>query len=99
MSFISTEQACTNAEEEIPDFDFDGTAAASRAAWNDVLKRVQVGTNNVDDETVVLLYSSVSVLVHLRSVHRLNRVYSCTGRTYLQQIVRLYQPEWLHLPK
>ncbi|TFK31528.1 glycoside hydrolase family 92 protein [Crucibulum laeve] len=59
VSFISSDQACTNAQEEIPDFDFDKVHAASRGLWNDVLGRVQVGTANVDMETVQLLYSSI----------------------------------------
>ncbi|KAI0634493.1 glycoside hydrolase family 92 protein [Trametes polyzona] len=59
MSFISTEQACKNAESEIPDFDFDGTRAAARAEWNELLGRIQVDTENVDDDTVELFYSSL----------------------------------------
>lgn len=60
VSFISTDQACANAEEEIPDFDFDGTVAASQAQWAELLGRVQVDTKGVDNETVELFYSSVS---------------------------------------
>ncbi|KAH9846718.1 glycoside hydrolase family 92 protein [Lenzites betulinus] len=59
MSFISTDQACKNAESEIPSFDFDGTRAAARAEWNELLGRVQVETEGVDDTTVELFYSSL----------------------------------------
>ena len=59
MSFISTDQACANAEEEIADFDFEGTRAAARAEWNDLLGRVQVETDGVDDDTIELFYSSL----------------------------------------
>ncbi|KAI9068178.1 glycoside hydrolase family 92 protein [Trametes sanguinea] len=59
VSFISTDQACANAEAEIPTFDFDGTRSAARAAWNDLLGRVQVETDGVDDDTVTLFYSSL----------------------------------------
>jgi putative alpha-1,2-mannosidase len=59
VSFISTEQACANAEEESPDFDFDGAHAASRAAWNELLGRIQVNSTGVAAETVELLYSSI----------------------------------------
>lgn len=59
VSFISAEQACSNAEEEIPTFDFDGVQASARAQWNDILGRIQVDTENVDSETVSLLYSSL----------------------------------------
>ena len=61
VSFISTDQACANAESEIPDFDFDGTVSASQAQWRDILSRVQVNTTGVDDDTVELLYSSVGL--------------------------------------
>lgn len=59
MSFISTDQACQNAESEIPSFDFEGTRAAVRAEWNELLGRVQVETQGVDDDTVELFYSSL----------------------------------------
>ncbi|KAH7915153.1 glycoside hydrolase family 92 protein [Hygrophoropsis aurantiaca] len=59
VSFISSEQACYNAESEIPDFDFDGTWEKSRTAWNELLGRVQIDTRGVDDDTVKLLYSSL----------------------------------------
>ncbi|KAI0365413.1 glycoside hydrolase family 92 protein [Pilatotrama ljubarskyi] len=59
VSFISPEQACSNAEQEIPDFDFDGVRSASRAQWSELLGRVQVDTSNVDPEIVDLFYSSM----------------------------------------
>ncbi|KAK2466575.1 hypothetical protein APHAL10511_001437 [Amanita phalloides] len=59
MSFMTSEQACANAEAEIPDFGFDRVHKASRAQWNDVLGRVQVGTTGVSRETVQLFYSSL----------------------------------------
>lgn len=58
VSFISSEQACANAEEEIPDFDFERVRSASRSQWNELLGRVQVDTTNVDPEIVDLFYSS-----------------------------------------
>lgn len=59
ISFISTEQACANAEEEIPTFDFDGVQAAARAEWNELLGRIQVDPTGVDNDTVSLFYSSL----------------------------------------
>jgi predicted alpha-1,2-mannosidase len=59
VSFISSEQACSNAEEEIPDFDFDGVHTAARAEWNELLGRVQVDTTNVTTETLQLFYSAL----------------------------------------
>lgn len=60
VSFISTDQACSNAESEIPDFDFEATLASSQAQWRDILQRVHVKDDNVDADIVELLYSSVS---------------------------------------
>ncbi|KAJ8488173.1 hypothetical protein ONZ45_g14058 [Pleurotus djamor] len=59
VSLISAEQACTNAEEEIPDFNFEGVQSDARQAWNDVLGRIQVDTTGVPRETVELFYSSL----------------------------------------
>ncbi|KAI0708317.1 glycoside hydrolase family 92 protein [Earliella scabrosa] len=59
MSFISTDQACRNVEQEIPDFDFEGVRKAARDEWNELLGRIQVGTEGVDDDTVELFYSSL----------------------------------------
>lgn len=61
VSFISSAQACQNAQEEIPDFNFDSVHAANRAQWNDLLGRIQVDTTNVNLETTQLFYSSVSL--------------------------------------
>ncbi|KAI0672074.1 glycoside hydrolase family 92 protein [Trametes maxima] len=59
VSFISTAQACNNAISEIPSFDFDGTRSAARTTWNELLGRIQVETNGVDDDTIELFYSSL----------------------------------------
>ncbi|EIN11122.1 glycoside hydrolase family 92 protein [Punctularia strigosozonata HHB-11173 SS5] len=59
VSFISTDQACANAESEIPDFDFDSVSTAARAAWNDILGRIQVNTTGVADNITSLFYSSL----------------------------------------
>ncbi|KAI0649687.1 glycoside hydrolase family 92 protein [Trametes meyenii] len=59
VSFISTAQACKNAVSEIPSFDFDGTRSVARATWNELLGRIQVETDGVDDDTIELFYSSL----------------------------------------
>ncbi|KAJ8474821.1 hypothetical protein ONZ51_g6967 [Trametes cubensis] len=59
VSFISSEQACANAEAEIPDFDFEGVRSAARAEWSELLGRVQVNPSGVDPEIVDLFYSSL----------------------------------------
>lgn len=67
VSLISSEQACANAEEEIPDFNFDEVHRNARAQWNDLLSRVQVDTTGVPKETVELFYSSVGIILHTYS--------------------------------
>lgn len=54
VSFISSEQACSNAEQEIPNFDFDGTHNTARQAWLDALGVVSVtpGGASTDLQTV-----------------------------------------------
>jgi putative alpha-1,2-mannosidase len=64
ISFISTAQACSNAEEEIPDWDFSRVVSDSQTQWRDILSRVEVGIENVDPDTVTLLYSSVCKRVY-----------------------------------
>ncbi|PPR02812.1 hypothetical protein CVT26_009598 [Gymnopilus dilepis] len=59
VSFISSDQACANAEAEIGDWDFDRVHSDNRAAWNDVLGRIQVDTTGVPLETTQLFYSSL----------------------------------------
>ncbi|KAK7050486.1 glycoside hydrolase family 92 protein [Favolaschia claudopus] len=59
VSFHSSDQACANAEAEVPDWNWDTVQNASANAWEDVLSRVTVDTT-VEDATVVeLLYSSL----------------------------------------
>ncbi|KAJ6504131.1 glycosyl hydrolase family 92-domain-containing protein [Mycena vitilis] len=59
VSFHNADQACANAESEVPDWDWDKIQSASAGAWEDVLSRVTVDTA-VEDATVVeLLYSSL----------------------------------------
>ncbi|EJD44905.1 hypothetical protein AURDEDRAFT_88026 [Auricularia subglabra TFB-10046 SS5] len=59
VSMISADQACANAEAEVPDWDWDGVRKASEAAWEDVLERVVVDTEKEDASVVKLLYSSL----------------------------------------
>ncbi|KAK0560031.1 hypothetical protein OC861_006435 [Tilletia horrida] len=58
LSYISPEQACANAEEEIgKDWDFDAVVAASRADWNAKLNRIQLSPKT-NDEVARMFYSS-----------------------------------------
>ncbi|KAI1332619.1 glycoside hydrolase family 92 protein [Xylariaceae sp. FL0255] len=46
LSFISPDQACSNAEKEIPDFDFNGTMATAVKTWQDKLSVISINTAN-----------------------------------------------------
>lgn len=60
VSFISSAQACANAEEEISDWDFERVHSHALAEWNELLGRVQIDPTGVDKEMLQLFYSSVS---------------------------------------
>lgn len=59
MSFISTEQACSNAEEEIPAFNFEDVSQSSISQFETLLNRIRVDPTHVTNDTLVLFYSSV----------------------------------------
>ncbi|KAJ7100677.1 glycosyl hydrolase family 92-domain-containing protein [Mycena belliarum] len=59
VSFHGADQACANAEEEVPAWDWDAVQGASAGAWEDVLSRVAVDTAAEDATVVELLYSSL----------------------------------------
>lgn len=54
VSFISTAQACSNAEKEIANFDFNTTLTAARQAWEDQLGVIEIvpGGASTDLQTV-----------------------------------------------
>lgn len=81
VSFISAEQACQNADEEIPDFDFERLREEASVAWDDVLGRVQVDLSPVEtgenvEQKAELFYSSVcsSFLCHFKA-HKHDQLY------------------------
>lgn len=57
VSFISVDQACTNAEREQPNFDFDGTVTAAQNAWRDKLSVISLNANGVSSEFQEIFYS------------------------------------------
>jgi putative alpha-1,2-mannosidase len=60
VSMRSSAQACANAEEEVPDWDFDSVQNASAAAWENTLGAIQVDATQENSTVLTLLYSSVS---------------------------------------
>lgn len=60
VSFISTEQACANAEAEIPNYDFESVSLNAAAAWRSKLSPVTVSTGGqVSTELVTNFYSGI----------------------------------------
>ena len=57
LSFISTEQACRNAEEEIEHFDFESTLSAAENAWREKLGVVQVDSTGVNSTFLTTFWS------------------------------------------
>ncbi|KAI1159482.1 family 92 glycosyl hydrolase [Nemania serpens] len=60
LSFISPDQACSNAEAEIPDFDFDAVQSAATDAWREKISPIVVSTGGgVDPKQVTNFYSGI----------------------------------------
>lgn len=59
VSFLSTDQACANAEAEIPDWDMDGTVRAAQNAWRDKLAPVAVDATGVSVEMQTTFWSGL----------------------------------------
>ncbi|KAH9475893.1 putative secreted glycosidase [Psilocybe cubensis] len=59
VSFISANQACSNAESEVPTWDWNAVQQASKSKWQDVLSRVATNVASENPTIVQLLYSSL----------------------------------------
>lgn len=62
ISWKSTGQACAFAEQEIPNIEsaqFDSTRAAAQALWDTTLGSVQVDPSGVEEDRLVLFWSSL----------------------------------------
>lgn len=59
LSFRSSDQACSIAEAEIPDFDFEATRTAAAAAWRSKLSPITVSTSGVDTSLITNFYSGI----------------------------------------
>ncbi|KAI1412043.1 glycoside hydrolase family 92 protein [Hypoxylon sp. FL1857] len=59
LSFISSEQACSNAEAEIPDYDFEGIERTATDAWKQKLSPITISQGGVDDDFVKNFYSGI----------------------------------------
>jgi putative alpha-1,2-mannosidase len=59
LSFRSSDQACSIAEAEIPDFDFETTHNAAAVAWRSKLSPITVSTSGVDTSLITNFYSGI----------------------------------------
>ncbi|KAJ4483906.1 glycoside hydrolase family 92 protein [Lentinula aciculospora] len=59
VSFVSTDQACTNAESEIGSSSFDDIMTQSKALWNEKLSAIRIDLANTAPNVTELLYSSL----------------------------------------
>ena len=61
MSFISADQACQNAENEIPgpDWDFDSIRQTAEDAWREKLSVVSIQPDGVSDTLLSTFYSAI----------------------------------------
>jgi predicted alpha-1,2-mannosidase len=58
-SFISVAQACSNAEQDIPTWDFDGLVNTAAELWRQKLAPIVVNTEGVNQSFVTNFYSGV----------------------------------------
>ncbi|KAE9392262.1 glycoside hydrolase family 92 protein [Gymnopus androsaceus JB14] len=59
VSFVSSDQACANAESEIGTSTFDEIMAQSKALWNEKLSTIQIDIANTPPNITEMLYSSL----------------------------------------
>ncbi|KAJ5894009.1 Alpha-1-2-mannosidase [Penicillium taxi] len=59
VSFISPEQACTHAESEIGDFDFNSTRKTAIDSWTEKMKPIRVSRNGVNSSVLTNFYSGI----------------------------------------
>lgn len=59
VSFISVDQACSNAENEQPNFDFSGTARAAESAWREKLSAFSVDAEGTSTDLQKVFWSGI----------------------------------------
>ncbi|KAK4100511.1 glycoside hydrolase family 92 protein [Parathielavia hyrcaniae] len=59
VSFMSEEQACENAEREIPDWDFERVESDARRVWRDKLGAIEVDATGVSEELQTTFWSGL----------------------------------------
>lgn len=59
VSFMSPEQACENAEKEIPDYDFEGVRKAAEDAWRKKLSTIKLDSTGISRSLLRTFWSGV----------------------------------------
>ncbi|KAL9093156.1 MAG: hypothetical protein Q9159_000515 [Coniocarpon cinnabarinum] len=59
LSFVSVDQACSNAEAEISDYDFAAVQSAASSAWQDKLAPITIELGGVDNSYATNFYSGI----------------------------------------
>jgi putative alpha-1,2-mannosidase len=59
ISFVSTDQACANAQEEIGTSSFEQIQLASKALWQEKLSKIEIDVVNTPANITEMLYSSL----------------------------------------
>ncbi|KAF2459196.1 alpha-1,2-mannosidase, putative subfamily [Lineolata rhizophorae] len=59
LSFISSDQACQSAANEIPDFNFDDILAAAQMQWKEKLSVVELDTEGASEDLVKTFWSGI----------------------------------------
>ncbi|KAF5355492.1 hypothetical protein D9758_006356 [Tetrapyrgos nigripes] len=59
ISFISTDQACSNAETEVGSSSFEDIMNQSKALWNEKLSKIELDIANTPPNVTEMLYSSL----------------------------------------
>ncbi|CAK5281274.1 unnamed protein product [Mycena citricolor] len=59
ISFVSTDQACANAESEVGSSSFEDILAQAKSLWNDKLSKIEIDVPHTPQNVTELLYSSL----------------------------------------
>ncbi|KAK2732726.1 hypothetical protein FQN57_002480 [Myotisia sp. PD_48] len=59
ISFISVDQACENAEKEIPNFDFDSTVSTAADAWKQKFRPISIDAGGASQDIEVIFWSGI----------------------------------------
>lgn len=87
LSFKSVNQACNNAETEIPDFDFSKTLATAEDVWKDKLSVLSIDTTGFEDTSLQTIFWSGAYRAMLSPQ-------DYTGENYLWESDEPYYDSW-----